>query len=232
MNWKQLWSEFIDLLFPRCCEACNRPLVGSEELICTLCRVDLPRMETDSQLFLLISNKFPDNPAIAGVHTFLVFTKRGKVRNLLHSLKYRGKEELGVMLGKMFGNELLMSGSLPEVDLLVSVPLHPRKKRERGYNQSDALARGFAESTGIPFSDTVLERTKYTSSQTGKTKSERQKNVQGVFKVTDQTLIEGKKIALFDDVLTTGATLEACVAALERSGCNGCYIMTLAAAQN
>jgi ComF family protein len=114
---------------------------------------------------------------------------------------------------------------------LLSVPLHPRKKKERGYNQSEAFAQGISEATSLPFSDDLLERIKYTPSQTGKTKIERRENVKGIFRVTDPEQIQGKSIGLVDDVLTTGATLESCVATLMESGCRECYIMTLAATQ-
>jgi ComF family protein len=231
MNLKYSWRDFIDLVFPRCCEACNRPLFGSEHVICTICHVDLPRISSDSHLLSLFENKFPDNDAIQNLYSFLVFTKKGKVQNLLHSLKYRGKSEVGVVLGKMFGSELLQNEALPPVDLLISVPLHARKKKERGYNQSEAFARGISESTQIPFSDELLERIRYTKSQTGKTKLERRENVRGIFKVIDPDKIKGKSIGLVDDVLTTGATLESCVATLMENGCKECYIMTLAAAQ-
>ncbi|WP_373331452.1 ComF family protein [Salmonirosea aquatica] len=122
-------------------------------------------------------------------------------------------------------------GTFPTADWLISVPLHKRRFQERGYNQSDAFAEGLSEITGVPWSGTLLVRNRYTKSQTGKTKEERRDNVKGIFEVPDANKIRGKTLILVDDVLTTGATLDACVETLIQAGCDRIYIMTIAAAQ-
>ncbi|WP_373515685.1 ComF family protein [Persicitalea sp.] len=168
---------------------------------------------------------------VKGVFSFLAFTKRGKVQNLLHALKYKNKPEVGILLGKMMAQELTERADFPTADLIVSVPLHKKRRQERGYNQSDAFAEGLSEIANIPWSGSVLSRVRYTKSQTGKTKTERQENVKDIFQASDPSQIQGKRIILVDDVLTTGATLESCLNVLLRAGCDTVYIMTIAAAQ-
>ncbi|MCF0059521.1 ComF family protein [Dyadobacter sp. CY356] len=225
-----LWFDFVDLIFPRCCEACDKGLIGNEETICTSCRIGLPRIEQDSVFSASVKQKFVDVHEVAGTNSFLLFTKKGKVQKLLHALKYRGKSEIGVLLGFMFGQEMLSNGNLPEADLIVTVPLHKKKLKIRGYNQSDKLAEGFSNATNIPWSGKVLERTKFTETQTGKTRNERWENVKGVFQVNGN--MEGLTVIIIDDILTTGATLEACMEVLKNAGCIQFHILTIASTQH
>lgn len=227
---KSLWFDFVDLIFPRCCEACDKGLVGNEDIICTSCRIGLPRIEQDSVFSDMIGQKFVNVHEVAGTHSFLLFTKKGKVQKLLHALKYRGKSEVGVLLGFMFGQEMMANGNLPDADLIVTVPLHKKKMKIRGYNQSDKLAEGFSNATNIPWSGKALERTRFTETQTGKTRNERWENVKGVFQVSEN--MEGKVVIIIDDILTTGATLEACMEVLRNAGCEKFYILTIASAQH
>jgi len=188
-------------------------------------------MESDSALRATLASKFVGYREIKGVSAYLAFTKKGKVQNLLHALKYKKQQEVGVLLGKMMAQEAMAFGTFPKVDFIVSIPLHKDRLKERGYNQSDAFARGLSEVTGVAWSGEALRRIRYTQSQTGKSKIERRKNVQGIFEVAQKEQIAGKSILLVDDVLTTGATLEACTEALIQAGCSTVYIMTIAAAQ-
>jgi ComF family protein len=230
MNFLSIWHDFVDLIFPRCCEACDRGLVGNEQIICTSCRISLPRVTTDSILTETLMDKFAHIPEVKGAASFLLFSKKGKVQKLLHALKYKGRDEIGTELGFMFGQEIRNSLEFPDADLIISIPLHKKRIEKRGYNQSDKLAEGFSKATQIPWSGSVLERIRNTDSQTGKTKKERRENVRDVF-VVKQTPIN-KRIIILDDVLTTGATAEACVDALTSVGCETCYIFTIAAAHH
>jgi len=225
-----IWNDFVDLIFPRCCEACDKGLVGNEEIICSACRISLPRIKTDSILNDTLKDKFAHMPEVAGTAAFLLFTKKGKVQKLLHALKYKGRSEVGVELGFMFGQEMAEHKILQEAELILSVPLHKKRISKRGYNQSDLLAEGFSKATGIPWSGSTLERSINTTSQTGKTKKERRENVKDVFLVKERLNL--KTIIVIDDVLTTGATLESCVEALKAAGCETFYILTIAAAQH
>ncbi|MCE7073574.1 ComF family protein [Dyadobacter sp. CY327] len=230
MNLKKFLSDFTDLIFPRCCEACDSPLVGNEATICTSCMISLPRIHLHGLHQDVIRYKFVNVPEVALTHSFLLFTKKGKVQRLLHALKYKGNQDVGLLLGFMFGQEMMTAGMLPEAEMIISVPLHAKKKKSRGYNQSDLLAEGFANATGIPWSATILERTKHTATQTGKSKTERRENVKGVFAVKDH--IDYKNVIIIDDVLTTGATLEECVQTLKLAGCESFTILTIALAEH
>jgi len=230
MNLKQLLRDFADLLFPRCCESCDGVLQGNEATICTICRISLPRVGPDGLNAESLQFKFINLPEVVSTHSFLLFTKRSKVQKLLHALKYKGNKEVGVLLGQMFGQELKASGALPDAEMILSIPLHPRKRKQRGYNQSDLLAEGFSTATNIPWSGTMLQRVRYTATQTGKTKLERRENVQGVFAVKPGFC--PKSVILIDDVLTTGATLEECARTLLAAGCERFHILTIALAQH
>lgn len=229
MNLKSLWSDFLDLIFPRCCEACDQSLVGNEKVICTTCILSLPRIDKNSVFVSAVQNKFAAWPEVKSAQSYLLFTKRGKVQKLLHALKYKGNREVGTFLGQMFGYELMEGNSLPDADLMVCVPLHPKKMKIRSYNQSELLAEALSMATGISYNNSVLSRNKFTVTQTGKSKTERYGNMLGVFEVKEN--ITGQKIILVDDVLTTGATLGACVEALIEAKCKEIHILTIAVAQ-
>ncbi|WP_025764078.1 ComF family protein [Dyadobacter tibetensis] len=230
MKWQDIWSDFVDLLFPRCCEACDIPLVGNEALICTACRISLPRVGPGSLYAEQASNRFLHIPEVKSAGAFLLFAKRGKTQRLLHALKYRGAKDLGIAIGRMFGEEMLLNGEMPPVTLIVSVPLHARKRRQRGYNQSELIAEGISQAIGVPWSAELLVRRKFTETQTGKDRLERRENVEGVFEIGN--FQDCKEVMLVDDVLTTGATLEACVLVLVAAGVKKVHIRTLAMAQH
>jgi len=226
------WQDFIDLLFPRCCEACHRSLSGNEDLLCTSCRLTLPRMSRASTGHELITLRFAGYGEVAGAGAYLRYARGGKVQALVHALKYKGRHELGLLLGRMYGKELALCGEFPDADLIVPVPLHRRKLKERGFNQSQSFAEGLADVQPIPVDPTLLHRAVHTASQTGKSKAERIANVTDIFRVRNGVDLRGKKVILVDDVLTTGATLESCVQTLAKNGCRHIHIMTIAAAQS
>lgn len=202
---------FLDLVFPRVCNACNTPLIAGENLICTDCRFTLPTTDSHIEILPVLTNKFIGKVNLKHTLAYLKFVKGGKVQKLMHKIKYGGKQEVGELLGKMYGVELRENGFSDEFDLIIPVPLHQKRLSNRGYNQSDCLAKGLSEGLGIEWSPDILKRGKATESQIRKSKVERYENVQDVFFVERPEEIIGKKIVVIDDTLTTGATLEACV---------------------
>ena len=220
------FNDFLDLFYPENCEACTEPLVGNEKVICTKCQLNLPRTNSHRIEIPSLANKFAGKVFIKDVFSFLKFEKQGKVQRLLHGLKYGNKPEIGYTLGKLYGQELLETGVV--YDLIIPVPLHSRKLSQRGYNQSDKIAEGLAEGLKTDWSAEVLMRQKFTESQTGKGRVERFENVSGIFKILDATKIQNKHIAVVDDIMTTGSTIESAVAELLQNGAKEVSVLTIA----
>jgi ComF family protein len=138
------------------------------------------------------------------------FSRQSPIRMAIHHLKYKNKPDIGLMIGREFGRKLRESDFFKTVDGIIPVPLHPRKERLRGYNQSTMFAKGLSEAMEVPMLDKVLLRSAFTQTQTRKKRMERFQNVDAVFEVRKPETISGKHLLLVDDVLTTGATLEVC----------------------
>ena len=227
-------ADFVSLIFPQVCLACEEPLARGEDHICTGCRAQLPYTDyhklppSDNPLARKFWGKLPVRYSLS----YLRFLRRGRVQHLLHQLKYQGQQDVGRVLGRWYGAELADFGLAIEFDLIVPVPLHPRKLAKRGYNQSDSFADGLAQSMNVPWSATVLRRTEHTASQTRKNRTERWQNVAEVFEVAQGADVLNKRVLIVDDVLTTGATLEACAAALLAAGCSQVSIATIACAEH
>jgi len=141
---------------------------------------------------------------------FSFYNKGSRIRSLIHNLKYKGIKEIGYELGRIYGLSLKSSGFTENIDLIIPVPLHPSKKRIRGFNQSDSISSGIADATGLPVNASSLARTAVSATQTKRSRYERWTNVEGIFRVTDPEIIRGRHILLVDDVITTGATIESC----------------------
>ena len=212
MNWlKDLWNDFFGLLFPRICYGCGNHLVKNEHLICTECYVVIPRTNFHTKKDNLAEQVFYGRCKIESAAAFSYFNKGSRIRKLIHSLKYDGIREIGHELGKIYGLSLKSSGFLDGVDFIVPVPLHKSKERTRGFNQSETIAVGISEATGLPLITNAIERRFATLTQTKHSKTDRWDNVEGVFALKNQELLAGKHILLVDDVITTGATMESCV---------------------
>lgn len=210
----EIKQGIVHLFYPRLCEGCNKPLIKGEEVLCINCTLELP--ETDY-------HHIPDNDTamrfagrIPFIHatTYAWFTNDGLLQHLVHGLKYRNKKETGLYLGRRFGEKLRDTDWAKDIDIIVPVPLHKAKQAKRGYNQSMLIAEGMSEILHIPASEHILERVRDTESQTHKTRAERVRNMEEAFKIKNKAMLKNKHILICDDVLTTGATLEACALAL------------------
>lgn len=206
-------------------------MVYQENLICTGCLVKLPKTNYHYLDENPLMDRFYGKLPLMDVFSYLKFIKGGITQHLLHQFKYEKMPELGVLLGGWFACDLLKANKLNMVDLILPVPLHEDKLKERGYNQSHVLGLAMARAAKIPYSDKAVIRQAVTGPQAlKKDKLERWENVCNSFKVTDESLICGKHILLVDDVLTTGSTLEACALPLLAGGISSLSLATLAVA--
>ena len=209
-----LWDDVISLLFPRLCYACGNHLLRNENLICTECYVLIPRTNYHLEEDNPVARLFWGRCRIEKAAAFSFYNRDSRIRKLIHNLKYKGIREIGYELGKIYGNTLIGTDFLNDIDLIIPVPLHNAKKRIRGFNQSDILAGGFSEATGLPVGTGILERAALSDTQTKKSRYDRWINVEGIFKVADPGKLAGKHVLVIDDVITTGSTLESCAVEL------------------
>lgn len=223
-------DDFIALFYPRCCFACNRALVKGEELLCTGCLTELPKTAYHRWSDNPVKHRLAGRLPLVFAFAFLKFRKGGVVQSLLHELKYNNRPEIGVRIGKLYGEELLSAGFDNQFDLIIPVPLHRSRQRKRGYNQSAKFAEGLSDSLGVPWEDSISVRMSATTTQTRKGRMERWQNVTGAFSTAGSAKIDGKRILLVDDVITTGATLEACGQHLISNQCSSLSIACIAEA--
>lgn len=211
---KDIWEALLHLAFPHLCEGCGNDLPDKEHPLCLYCLSLLPEtsfhLHEHNPVVHLFTGRIPVQYATAGFY----FTKGAIIQDLLHGVKYKGNKELGIYLGRLLGNMLASSLHFQSVDLIIPLPLYKAKERRRGYNQSTIICEGIQELFNKPVIQNAVRRVSDTESQTHKNRTERWENMEGQFELTDPELVRDKHILLVDDVLTTGATLEACGRAL------------------
>ncbi len=205
-----LWDDFISLLFPRLCYGCGDHLLRNENLICTECFVKIPRTDFHSDEDNLVAQLFWGRCHLEKAAAFSFYTKGSRIKNLIHNLKYKGIKEIGHELGRIYGLSLKSTGFTDGIDLIIPVPLHRAKQRLRGFNQSEMISSGIAQAAGLEVDTISLLRITGSATQTKRSRYDRWTNVEGIFRVTDPSGIEGKHILLVDDVITTGSTIESC----------------------
>lgn len=223
-------EDFLALFYPRVCVACHASLIKGEEVLCTSCLMQLPKTAY---------HRFDQNPVhtrLAGrlplqfASAFLKFRKGGLVQNLLHELKYNNRPEIGVRMGHLYGMELMESGMASSFDVIIPVPLHASRMRKRGYNQSAKFAEGLSDALHIQWEESISLRMSATNTQTRKGRADRWSNVKDAFAVGEIDKVAGKRILLVDDVITTGATIEACGHHLVEAGCASLSVACIAEA--
>ena len=212
MKW---FNDFTGLIFPRICAACGNSLWKHEDTICGLCEFHLPKtgfhLTEENPVTMTFRGRVPLHAGAA----FLYFNKGSRVQHLVHQLKYKGRKDIGVFLGRIYGHLLMQVPQFSSVDLVIPVPLHKKKYMKRGYNQSEQFAIGLAGSMQKEMNRHLLVKTRATETQTRKSRFHRFQNVREIFSVNQPENWQGMHLLLVDDVVTTGATLESCIRTLQ-----------------
>lgn len=211
---QQLIEGVSSLFFPRLCLSCQRPLAGAQELhLCLPCYENLAFTDywslPDNPVTDRLAGRLPLRAGVALLH----FNQNTTCQSLIHALKYNNQPDIGRQLGKVLGKKLLSANGFGDLSGIVPVPIHAKRRHQRGYNQAEKIAEGVAEALSLPVYPKALIRKEFVGSQTKRGRMERLENVRASFRVgegdfTDQHLL------LVDDVLTTGATLDFCGNAL------------------
>ena len=212
------WHRLLDLISPRLCVVCGHRLTVTEEVICARCNFHLPRTgfqhnAYENDMAKLFWGQIPIERATA----FFYYEAHAETANILYELKYKDHPEIGEIFGRMFATEIKSAGFFDGIDGIVPVPLAKKRQRQRGYNQSEEIAQGVSEITGLPIYNKVVKRISFKGSQTNKGRWDRQENVERVFDLIDAEAVSNKHLLLIDDVVTTGATCIACAKVLCQS---------------
>lgn len=211
-NW---WTRIVDFIAPRSCVICGRRLSPTERSLCSVCVLHLYRTTfqftpEDNEMAQLFWGLLPVERTAALIY----YEPRSETAALIYKLKYGHRPDIGEDLGRIMAEEMKPAGFLDGIDILLPIPLSKKRYWQRGYNQSEMLARGMSEVTGLPVITKAVRRTNFRQSQTSLTRKERQENVEGTFVLRHPEQLENKHVLLIDDICTTGATLLACSEAI------------------
>ncbi|MBS3769952.1 MAG: ComF family protein [Bacteroidales bacterium] len=219
-----LYRDILGLIYPDVCVTCGSHLPSGIRFICIKCRHDMPRTDFHLEQGNPVEQIFWGRVPLQHAASMFYYIKGSRYQKLIYIMKYHGNKELGYEMGKIYGR-LLIGTSFSQAGVIVPVPLHPRKMRKRGFNQSEWIGKGLAESLQIPMITKHLYRSVNTKTQTRKSRLERWQNVENVFKIRSVDAFRNRHVLLVDDVVTTGATLESCAGLL--TGCTGTSVSVL-----
>lgn len=207
MKIKNIGQSILDMLFPRICPVCEKTLLSHEKSLCTKCMLDIPITGFHTQDFNPMEQLFAGKIRFEKATGYFFYEKGNPYANLLHDIKYHNQPQIGRHLAAMYAKELIAYNYLTDIDCIIPVPLHHKKLIKRGYNQSEYIAKGFADSLNVPIHTDIITAVKKHESQTNKGIYERWLNTQNIYLAQNTETIENKHILIVDDVVTTGATL-------------------------
>jgi ComF family protein len=215
---KEIKNSLLHLLFPHVCAGCGSDVINEASTLCLQCIAGMPETNFHTHANNPVEKIFWGRLPLVNATAQYYFTKESLMQHLMHQLKYKGNSELGRQLGRLMGNDLHQTDRFRKIEVLVPLPLFPAKERRRGYNQAAILCEGIAEVMKVPIFKDVVIRSQHTETQTKKGRMERWQNIEGKFQLIHPENIRNKHILLIDDVVTTGATLEACGHELLQAG--------------
>ena len=225
---KTLFSSTLHLFYPHVCTGCGSDLVEENNLLCLHCINDLPHTDFAKFSNNPIEKIFWGRIPVAAAHSEFYFAKESLIQHLIHQLKYKNNTAIGEYLGEQMGNTLLQSDRFNTIDYIIPLPLFADKERKRGYNQAKVIGDGLSAIMNVPVLTNNVVRRRFTETQTRKHRIERWENVADSFIINDPSALQGKSVLLIDDVITTGATLEACGSIITQVEGVKLYIATLA----
>ncbi len=227
-SFKNIFSNSLHLFYPHLCTGCGSDLLQEDNLLCLHCINSLPHTNFAKHNNNPVEKIFWGRIPVTAAHSEFYFSKEFLIQHLIHQLKYKNNTEIGFYLGELMGKSLMNSNRFNNIDYLVPLPLYPDKEHKRGYNQAAIICNGMSEVMNVPVITGNVIRQRFTETQTRKHRTERWENVSGSFLVKNPETLMGKNILLVDDVITTGATLEACGSMLLQTDNVKLYIATLA----
>jgi len=228
INFKFHLDAFVNLFYPRLCYACSRNQIDNDEMICMECLGNLPYTKFESIKANATEKLFWGRIPTSFACSIFYFEKENVIQNIIHQIKYKNEKKLGLFMGNLMGLKLLILIKEYKVDFMIPMPLHPKKEKKRGYNQATLLCKGIRTFTKLECNENAIVRIQHTQTQTRKSRIERWQNVEHVFNIPNPEIICGKNILIIDDVITTGASSEACGQALLEAGANSISICGLA----
>lgn len=203
-------EDLLGLFYPSCCIECGRQLLPQTKILCHICLTELPHCGFTDSAGNRLEELFYGRVRIEAATSYLYFEKHGIVQHLTHLLKYKGRQDIGTWIGKALAKEISESDRFVSIDLVIPVPLHPKKRRKRGYNQVTRFGQVLADELKVSLEEETLKRNRKGKSLTSKGRIERNESIKNAFYLDSTEMVVGKHILLVDDIITSGATLQAC----------------------
>ena len=222
-------TDISDFFLPRFCPSCKNKLTSTEVVVCNSCLSKIKHADSE-RTEIEFARKFKNEKIIKGFTSLFVFEKEKEFQDIIHDLKYNGKFSIGIFLGKLLAASVNDKIQEWEIDLIVPIPLHHLKRAERGYNQSDFIAKGMKKILHVPVKSRLIKRTRFTETQTSMNLIERRENMKDAFALRRNKILQNKNVLLIDDVITTGATTSECGRILLLGGAANVYAASVAIA--
>ena len=232
MNIKVQLNALLNLFYPSICFACNCNQIDNDEAMCMECFSNLPYTGFETITENATEKFFWGRIQTSFACSIFYFEKDNSIQHIVHHIKYNNEKNLGIFMGKLMGMKIKSLLKKHEIDFMIAMPLHPKKEKQRGYNQATLLCHGIKEISQVNYIENAILRMQHTQTQTKKSRIERWQNVSEVFNIPDHSIIKGKNILIIDDVITTGASTEACGKALLDKGARSISICGLAHTSN